>query len=209
MPGTIRKHSFSLSRRGVDDDHRTSGQRHGSRAGSPAALSATVDDGLMGVALLAGPANVVMQLARPGVGYGVQESKVESGRVDRHPVKRARTTFTYLAVAGRGSDRQKAAFRRAVNGAHAQVRSTPDEPGAVQRLRQGPAACWVAACLYKGSGGHSADVRRGDGRRDRRQALSERDDAGHHAAGTRRDVAARPGRLRQVLAGTAGQGAHR
>ena len=34
---------------------------------------ASFDDGLMGVALLAGPANVIMQLARPGVGYGVVE----------------------------------------------------------------------------------------------------------------------------------------
>ena len=45
-----------------------------------------------------------MELARPGVGYGVMESRVESGRVDRHPIKRARTTFTYLAVALRGTD---------------------------------------------------------------------------------------------------------
>jgi uncharacterized protein (DUF2236 family) len=35
--------------------------------------SASFDEGLMGVALLAGPANVIMQLARPGVGYGVVE----------------------------------------------------------------------------------------------------------------------------------------
>ncbi|EUA37635.1 hypothetical protein I549_1037 [Mycobacterium avium subsp. avium 2285 (R)] len=42
----------------------------------------------MGVALLAGPANVIMQLANPGVGYGVMESRVESGRVDLHPIKR-------------------------------------------------------------------------------------------------------------------------
>src|SRR6185436_14109932 len=90
--------------------------------------AASFDDGLMGVALLAGPANVIMQLARPGVGYGVMESRVESGRIDRHPIKRARTTFTYLAVAAMGSDAQKAAFRRAVNGAHAQVYSTDDSP---------------------------------------------------------------------------------
>src|ERR1700693_1655733 len=83
----------------------------------------TVDEGLMGIALLAGPANVIMQLARPGVGYGVLESRVESARVDRHTIKRARTTFTYLAVAMAGSDVQKAAFRRAVNHAHAQVYS--------------------------------------------------------------------------------------
>src|SRR5246500_1177994 len=78
----------------------------------------SIDEGLMGVALLAGPANVIMQLARPGVGYGVMESRVESGRGDRHPIKRARTTFTYLAVATGGSNAQKAAFRQAVNRAH-------------------------------------------------------------------------------------------
>lgn len=46
------------------------------------------EDSLMGVALLAGPANVIMELAMPGVGYGVLESRVESGRLDRHPIKR-------------------------------------------------------------------------------------------------------------------------
>lgn len=111
---------------------------------------ATVDDGLMGVALLAGPANVIMQLARPGVGYGVVESKVESGRTDLHPVKRARTTFTYLAVAGRGTDAQKAAFRRAVNGAHAQVHSTDESPVKYNAFDKN-LQLWVAACLYKGA----------------------------------------------------------
>lgn len=111
---------------------------------------ASFDDGLMGVALLAGPANVIMQLARPGVGYGVMESRVESGRVDLHPIKRARTTFTYLAVATMGSPEQKAAFRRAVNRAHAQVYSTDDSPvkyNAFDRDLQ----LWVGACLYKGA----------------------------------------------------------
>ncbi|OBI18686.1 MULTISPECIES: oxygenase MpaB family protein [unclassified Mycobacterium] len=112
-------------------------------------LALGIDEGLMGVALLAGPANVVMQLARPGVGYGVMESRVESGRVDLHPIKRARTTFTYLAVATNGSDTQKEAFRRAVNRAHAQVYSTPESP--VQYNAFDPALqLWVGACLYKG-----------------------------------------------------------
>lgn len=107
------------------------------------------DDGLMGVALLAGPANVIMQLGRPGVGYGVLESRVESGRIDRHPIKRARTTFTYLAVATRGNDQQRRAYRKAVTGAHAQVRSTGDSP--VQYNALDPELqLWVAACLYKG-----------------------------------------------------------
>lgn len=107
------------------------------------------DDGLMGVALLAGPANVIMQLARPGVGYGVYESRVESGRVDLHPIKRARTTFTYLAVATKGSDAQKKAFRRAVNGAHAQVYSTDESPVKYHAFDK-DLQLWVAACLYKG-----------------------------------------------------------
>jgi uncharacterized protein (DUF2236 family) len=112
--------------------------------------SAGIDDGLMGVALLAGPANVIMQLARPGVGYGVLESRVESGRVDLHPIKRARTTFTYLAVATQGSDAQKAAFRRAVNKAHAQVYSTEESPVAYNAFDK-DLQMWVAACLYKGA----------------------------------------------------------
>jgi uncharacterized protein (DUF2236 family) len=108
-----------------------------------------LDDTLMGMALLLGPANVIMQLARPGVGYGVVESRVESGRVDLHPIKRARTTFTYLAVAMAGSDAQKEAFRRAVNRAHAQVYSTPESP--VEYNAFDPdLQLWVAACLYKG-----------------------------------------------------------
>src|SRR5258705_1853171 len=82
---------------------------------------ADFDDGLMGVALLAGPANSMMELARPGVGYGVLESRVESGRVDRHPIKRARTTFTSIAVATKGSDAQKAALPPALYRAHAPV----------------------------------------------------------------------------------------
>src|SRR5882757_6986742 len=110
---------------------------------------AGIDDGLMGVALLAGPANVIMQLGRPGVGYGVLESRVESGRVDRHPIKRARTTFTYLAVATKGSDEQKAAFRRAVNRAHAQVYSTEESPVAYNAFDK-DLQLWVAACMYKG-----------------------------------------------------------
>jgi uncharacterized protein (DUF2236 family) len=115
----------------------------------------TFEDGIPGIALLAGPANVIMQLGRPGVGYGVKESRVESGRIDRHPIKRARTTFTYLAVATNGTPEQQKAYRKAVTGAHAQVRSTEDSP--VQYNALDPdLQLWVAACLYKGG----VDVRR-------------------------------------------------
>ena len=107
-------------------------------------------DGLVGAALLAGPANVIMQLARPGVGYGVVESRVESGRTDLHPIKRARTTFTYLAVAILGSDQQKAAYRSAVNTAHRQVYSTEDSPVKYSAMDKN-LQLWVAACLFKGA----------------------------------------------------------
>lgn len=113
------------------------------------------EDGIPGIALLAGPANVIMQLGRPGVGYGVMESRVESGRIDRHPIKRARTTFTYLAVASRGTPEQQKAYRKAVTGAHAQVRSTEDSPVKYNALDP-DLQLWVAACLYKGG----VDVRR-------------------------------------------------
>jgi uncharacterized protein (DUF2236 family) len=106
-------------------------------------------DDAAGIGLLSGPANVIMELARPGVGYGVKDSRVESGRADRHPIKRARTTFTYLAVALSGTDEQKKLYRRAVNKSHAQVYSTPDSPVEYSAFDK-ELQLWVAACLYKG-----------------------------------------------------------
>src|SRR5215218_610598 len=100
-------------------------------------------------AFAAGAANVVMQLSRPGVGHGVVESKVDSGNLLKHPWKRARTTFQYLAVAIIGNAEDRAAFRQAVDTAHRHVRSTPDSPlqyNAFDRDLQ----MWVAACLFVG-----------------------------------------------------------
>ncbi|WP_054816073.1 oxygenase MpaB family protein [Nocardia arizonensis] len=94
-------------------------------------------------------ANVAMQMARPGVGYGVAESKVESGSLMKRPWKRARTTTQYLAVAVLGTDEERAAFREAVNVAHRQVHSEPGAPvkyNAFDRELQ----LWVAACLFIG-----------------------------------------------------------
>ncbi len=104
---------------------------------------------LLGIALLAGPANVVMQLARPPVGHGVVESTVESGQLFRHPLKRARTTFTYLAVALHGTDTERRAYRRAVDTVHAAVRSTPSSPVAYSAFDP-DLQLWVAGCLYRG-----------------------------------------------------------
>ena len=98
---------------------------------------------------LAGPANVIMQLSRPAVGHGVAESRVESGRATDHPFKRARTTFTYLAVALLGTDEDRLAYRRAVNGQHARVRSDQTSPVEYSALDP-DLQLWVAACLYRG-----------------------------------------------------------
>lgn len=104
---------------------------------------------MLGVAALAGPANVIMQLAMPAVGYGVYESRVDSGNLFRHPVKRTRTTLSYLAVAALGSPTDRKAYRRAVGRAHARVHSTPDSPVAYNAFDP-VLQLWVAACLYKG-----------------------------------------------------------
>jgi uncharacterized protein (DUF2236 family) len=101
---------------------------------------------------LAGAANVIMQLSWPGVGYGVMESRVDSGSAMKHPVKRARTTYTYIGVALLGNDEDRKAFRRAVNGQHAQVRNDADSKSPVAYSAMDPRLqLWVAACLYYGT----------------------------------------------------------
>lgn len=101
---------------------------------------------------LAGMANVIMQLSWPAVGYGVMESRVESGSAMKHPVKRGRTTYTYIAVALLGNDDDRRAFRRAVNGQHAQVFSDADSKSPVAYKAMDPnLQLWVAACLYYGT----------------------------------------------------------
>ena len=83
---------------------------------------------MIGLALLGGPANVIMQLAVPAVGYGVFESKVDSGNLFKVPIKRTRTTLAYLAVAAMGSAEDRRRYRQAVNRAHTRVRSDTDSP---------------------------------------------------------------------------------
>ncbi|HVW80599.1 MAG TPA: oxygenase MpaB family protein [Mycobacteriales bacterium] len=99
---------------------------------------------------LPGPANVIMQLSWPEIGYGVMESRVESGSAMKHPYKRARTTFTYLSVAMLGNDEDRRNFAKAVNGQHAQVRSTDESPVTYNALNP-ELQLWVAACLYYGT----------------------------------------------------------
>lgn len=101
------------------------------------------------MAMGAAAANVIMQLALLPVGHGVAKSPVESGRVDKHPWKRGRTTISYLVVAMLGSQAERLYLRREINRSHGPVHSGPDDPvgyNAFDRDLQ----LWVAACLYRG-----------------------------------------------------------
>jgi uncharacterized protein (DUF2236 family) len=108
-----------------------------------------IRDSMVGLSLAAGGANVVMQLAWLPVGRGVAESRVDSGRVDRHPIKRLRTTTAYLLIAMLGSEDERLELRRQIDQVHAQVRSAPGDPVAYNAFDP-ELQLWVAACLYKG-----------------------------------------------------------
>lgn len=107
-----------------------------------------VVDLLSPAAALLPAANVIMQLGRPGVGYGVQESRVDSGNVYKHPFKRARTTGTYLAVATIGEESDRRLYRKEVDRVHRLVRSTPASPVRYNAFDP-KLQLWVAACLYR------------------------------------------------------------
>ncbi len=109
-----------------------------------------IDDYIVGItAFLGGTANVIMQLSWAPVGYGVLESDVDSGKVTLHPIKRARTTISYLAVALLGTDEERTRYRDAINGSHRTVKSRPDSPVKYNAFDP-ELQLWVGACLYKG-----------------------------------------------------------
>lgn len=98
---------------------------------------------------LSGTANVVMQLSRPGVGYGVKDSVVTEGSLFGDSRRRRRTTVSFLAVAVFGTAAERAAYRNAVNGSHARVRNRPGT--APEYTAFDPdLQLWVGACIYKG-----------------------------------------------------------
>ena len=139
-------------------------------------------------------ANVAMQIGWPEVAYGVMESRVESGALMKHPWKRLRTTEQYLAVAIMGTDKEREAYRDAINVAHRQVRNTADSPvkyNAFDRELQ----MWVAACLFIGFEDTHQLLH---GRMSPEQA-EDFPSAGDNASSHRRDVARHAGGLRPLL----------
>jgi uncharacterized protein (DUF2236 family) len=94
-------------------------------------------------------ANIIMQLAQLPVGRGVAQSKVDSGNLYKHPIKRARTTFGYVMIAVFGTDQERRALGQAVTDVHRQVRSGPGDPVRYTALDP-KLQLWVAACIYRG-----------------------------------------------------------
>lgn len=98
---------------------------------------------------LSGTANVVMQLSRPEIGYGVKDSVVTEGSLFGNPRRRQRTTVGLLAVAVLGTPAERAAYRSAVNLSHARVRSEPGASPAYSAFDP-ELQRWVGACIYRG-----------------------------------------------------------
>lgn len=108
-----------------------------------------IEKGAVPAGLNAAAANVIMQLSKLPVGRGVAESKVDSGRLDKHPIKRLRTTLGYLGIALFGPPEARDLMRQEVNHSHRPAHSDPDDD--VQYDAFDPELqLWVAACLYKG-----------------------------------------------------------
>ncbi|MGV3758650.1 MAG: oxygenase MpaB family protein, partial [Actinomycetota bacterium] len=106
-------------------------------------------DVLAGAGGLVAGANIVMQLANLKVGHGVAESRVDSGALYKHPIKRARTTFGYVGIALFGTDEEREVLAHEVTEIHKRVKNLPGE--SVRYTALDPELqLWVAACIYKG-----------------------------------------------------------
>lgn len=103
-----------------------------------------------GLTLAPAGANVVMQLARLPVGHAVAESRVDSGALAKHPIKRTRTTVGYLLLCLFGSEEERRYLRREVNRQHREVHSLPGDAVAYDAFDP-ELQLWVAACLYRGA----------------------------------------------------------
>ncbi|GAA3707213.1 oxygenase MpaB family protein [Gordonia hankookensis] len=93
-------------------------------------------------------ANVIMQLANPKVGHGVVESRVDSGSAVKHPIKRSRTTGTFLAVALMGDDDDRTFVGTELKRIHDLVYSTAESP-VHYSANDSRLQLWVAVCLVK------------------------------------------------------------
>jgi uncharacterized protein (DUF2236 family) len=105
---------------------------------------------MSGLGLAPAGANVVMQLSRLAVGHGVAKSRVHSGALVHHPVKRTRTTLGYIAASLLGDEEMREYVRREVNRQHRDVHSSEGEAVAYNAFDP-ELQLWVAACMYQGA----------------------------------------------------------
>jgi uncharacterized protein (DUF2236 family) len=105
---------------------------------------------MSGLGLAPAGANVVMQLSRLPVGHGVAKSRVESGALTRHPLKRTRTTLGYIAASLLGDEEMREYVRREVNRQHRDVHSIEGDPVSYSAFDP-ELQLWVAACMYQGA----------------------------------------------------------
>jgi uncharacterized protein (DUF2236 family) len=105
---------------------------------------------MSGLGLAPAGANVVMQLSRLPVGHGVAKSRVDSGALTRHPLKRTRTTLGYIAVSLLGDEEMREYVRREVNRQHRDVHSLEGDPVSYSAFDP-ELQLWVAACMYRGA----------------------------------------------------------
>jgi uncharacterized protein (DUF2236 family) len=104
---------------------------------------------ISGLALAPAGANVIMQLSRLPIGHAIAESKVDSGSLRKHPLKRTRTTLAYIMVALFGSEHERAVMRSEINEQHRLVRSDPEDAVPYNAL-DADLQLWVAACMFRG-----------------------------------------------------------
>ena len=104
---------------------------------------------ISGLALAPAGANVIMQLSRLPIGHAIAESKVDSGSLRRHPLKRTRTTLAFIMIALFGTVQEKSAMRREINAQHRLVHSERDDPVAYDAFDP-ELQLWVAACMFQG-----------------------------------------------------------
>ena len=104
---------------------------------------------ISGLALAPAGANVIMQLSRLPIGHAIVESKVDSGSLRKHPLKRTRTTLAYIMVALFGTEHERAVMRREVNAQHHLVRSDSDSVIAYD-AHDSELQLWVATCMFRG-----------------------------------------------------------
>lgn len=97
-----------------------------------------------GIMIAGGGRAILLQIAHPGVGYGV----VQHSNFAKDPLKRLHGTLTYIYALTNGTPRQAAKVVEWVSKAHQPVRSAGGDDHPAYDARDPELQLWVAATLY-------------------------------------------------------------